>query len=387
MIRKDLCTGCGACMFVCNKNAITFNRDKNGAMFPEKDAEKCVSCNLCNRVCPVENAPQSGALSLSQNGKTPEILAGFASDGKIRKTSSSGGLFYLLAENILSQNGVVFACRMSDDFKSAEHTAVFSKEDLLSVMGSKYLQSRTDKIYPEIKAALADGKKVLFCGTPCQAAGIFRAVPEKLRENLLISDVVCHGVPVPEIWKKYLEAREKEAEASAKRVSFRKKTDNKSGYSLYIEFENGKVFEESARDNFYLRGFVNNLFLRRSCHSCAFKNQNYESDLTLADFWGSENVFGKDEAQKGVSLMVLRTEKGKKAAEEIKTRAVLKTVDEKSAFKHNPSYYAPSAKNPLSDGFMKKAATKDIDKLLYGYCSSAMLPRIGRKLRRIFKRK
>ena len=376
MIPKNLCSGCSACLNICPKKAISMKKE-NGFLYPSIDYSVCIDCHNCEKICP--------QLSSSKKHEEPFIIAAYAKDENIRKNSSSGGIFSLFAQKCLSNNGIVIGCAMAEDFKSAKHIAIKNEQDLRFLRGSKYLQSQTEQIFSDVKKFLLEGKNVLFSGTPCQVAGLSAFIPDSMKKNLLTIDVICHGVPSPLVWEKYIEAREKEAGAKTIAVSFRKKTDKTKEYSLFIEFENGKTFNESIKNNFYLRGFVNNLFLRPSCYNCEIKNNAYKSDITLADYWGAEDVFEKEEVEKGISLVITHSEKGKKELAILQTSAFMIEVNKEAALKKNQSYYKKAKINSLTKNFMKDIKRQDIDKVLKKYCSSEFIPRLKRKIYKLFK--
>ncbi len=376
MIPKNLCSGCSACLNICPKKAISMKKE-NGFLYPSIDYSVCIDCHNCEKICP--------QLSSSKKYEEPFIIAAYAKDENIRKNSSSGGIFSLFAQKYLSNNGIVIGCAMAEDFKSAKHIAIKNEQDLRFLRGSKYLQSQTGQTFSDVKKFLLEGKNVLFSGTPCQVAGLSAFIPDSMKKNLLTIDVICHGVPSPLVWEKYIEAREKEAGAKTKAVSFRKKTDKTKEYSLFIEFENGKTFNESIKNNFYLRGFVNNLFLRPSCYNCEIKNNAYKSDITLADYWGAEDVFEKEEVEKGISLVITHSEKGKKELAILQTSAFMIEVNKEAALKKNQSYYKKAKINSLTKNFMKDIKKQDIDKVLKKYCSSEFIPRLKRKIYKLFK--
>lgn len=376
MLPKNFCSGCSACFAACGKKAITMEKDNEGFYYPKIDDKICVSCSLCKKICPEKSFNEK---------KEPIIYAAYAKNHDIRKSSSSGGIFSLLAKKILDENGIVIGAAMSEDFYYAKHIAVTSEDDLKLLRGSKYIQSYTGNIFETVKNALLNNKKVLFSGTPCQVVGLKSYLPETLQENLLTVDFICHGVPSPFIWEKYIKAREKEAAAKAVAVSFRKKINGWNNYSLFIEFSNGKIFSESVRENLYLRGFISDLFSRPSCYNCKIKDNAYQSDITLSDFWGAEKIFKDENIQDGVSLIIIHSEKGNDVVSLIKDTAYLKQVEKTSALSGNKSYYQSAKRNPMRKKFMKEAQKKDIDKLLKKYCSYSLISRLRRKIYKIIK--
>lgn len=188
------CSGCGACFSICPKNVITLIPNVEGFLFPVVDSEKCINCNLCAKVCPVNNIDTS-------NSKTPEAFAVQAND-EIRLKSSSGGVFTVLASYIFKQGGYVCGAAFDDSGKIC-HQVIYQENDLRLLQGSKYVQSAIGNTYKEVKNLLCSGKLVLFTGTPCQVAGL-KSFLGKNYDNLITADLICHGVPSPKVFQKYI---------------------------------------------------------------------------------------------------------------------------------------------------------------------------------------
>ena len=207
------CTGCGACVHLCTKQAISLSENQEGFLYPKVDDNLCVNCGLCEKNCPV-----------NQSGKTAEkfsvrkAFACIVNDEKIREKSSSGGMFTVLAEKIIEEGGIVFGAEFDEDF-SVKFGWTDSVEGLGRFRGSKYLQARTEDSFSECKKFLEDGRKVLFSGTPCQVAGL-KAFLKKDYENLYTVDFICHGVPSAELWQKYVKYREKKIRFADSENSF-----------------------------------------------------------------------------------------------------------------------------------------------------------------------
>jgi coenzyme F420-reducing hydrogenase beta subunit len=174
--------------------------DRDGFLVPEVDASKCVNCGKCLKVCPVHEPSY-------HHTQSPDCYAVMADDA-IRKKSSSGGVFTLLANWMLEQGGVVCGAAYTGDCYGVEHILVEKKDDLDRLRGSKYVQSITGQIYREVKARLDQGTPVLFTGTPCQVAGLHNYLKQKKTntENLYLVDLICHGVPSPLVWEQYLQS-------------------------------------------------------------------------------------------------------------------------------------------------------------------------------------
>lgn len=196
----NYCTGCHACYNICPKNAIKMVENSEGFLYPVIDKDKCINCNLCTKVCPLFKKDKV-------EHKIPETYACYNKDNNIIKNSSSGGIFYLLAENILKNNGVVFGAGF-DEEHNVIHIKAETLEELSKLMGSKYVQSSIRDTYKETKKLLEEDRYVLFTGTPCQIQGL-KLFLNKDYDKLYLQDIICHGVPSPKMWKKYKDCLEK----------------------------------------------------------------------------------------------------------------------------------------------------------------------------------
>ena len=271
----------------------------------------CINCNLCNKVCPIENAE-------SINRNIPEKVQtyiGYVLDEKLRLQSSSGGIFTVLAEAVLSLGGVVFGAAFDDDFL-VHHIKVENCDDLEKLRGSKYLQSRIENTYREAEEELKQGRFVLFSGTACQIAGLYGYL-QRDYENLYTVDVLCHGVPSPKVWRKYLDEQETAYGAAVRRTFFRSKKHGWKTYALSLEFFNDKAYEKVSSNDFFLQIFLRNICLRPSCHDCKFKGMDRPSDITIGDAWGVGKYSPDMDDDKGTSVLLTHTVKGEELLQKI----------------------------------------------------------------------
>lgn len=328
-ICKDKCCGCGACFQICPVKCIEMIPDYDGFKYPTVDKNKCIRCGKCNSVCPVNNIPheQVHLEYYCAKSKSDEYL----------KYSSSGAIFAEIAKYVLSQKGVIFGAAFNEKFE-LEHTSITSIDDLPKLLGSKYVQSDTRNTYCEVREHIKNGRLVMYCGTPCQIDGLKRFL--STRENsdrLILVDFVCHGVPSPKLWKKYLQYREDIAEGKLQTVNFRQKETGWETYSMSMHFENGTEYLCHRDKDMYLSLFINSYTLRDSCYQCKFKVDKHAGDLTIADFWQVKKVFPELDTRDGVSLVFINTKKGKRIFNEIKENLNATEVTRENALLDNKS--------------------------------------------------
>lgn len=307
--KKEQCSGCGACRNVCPRNCITMVDDAEGFAYPQVNAENCIDCHLCEKVCPILNPTQECAC------KHPIVLSAKADD-VVRSQSSSGGIFALLAKHIIQQNGVVFGAVFDKDF-NVVHTCATNEEGILPMMGSKYVQSDTNETFSKVKELIKD-RKVLYVGTPCQIEGLLSFLRYKNIENLYTVDFVCHGIPSSKVWRIYLKERETEFGKKTENAFHRDKRHGWKAFSMTLQSSSMRYSKILTFDK-YLQTFLRNYSLRPSCYHCPFKKIKRLNDITLADFWGIAKIRKGFDDDKGVSLVLIHSEKGQELFDGIKT--------------------------------------------------------------------
>lgn len=300
------CCGCSACAQRCPKQCIIMAEDEEDFLYPKVDISKCIDCHLCEKVCPVINQDEP---------RTPlNVYAAKNQNDQIRLDSSSGGIFTILAEQVINAGGVVFGACWDEEW-NVKHDYAECLDNLSKFRSSKYLQSIIGDNYLKAEQFLKSGRTVLFTGTPCQIAGLKHFL-RKDYDNLFAVEVICHSVPSPGIWQRYLEERLqtlKWSRSDIKHISFRNKKTGWKGYSFIIENKNGNVFSELGSKNAFMRGFLADLYTRPSCQACPAKQLKSGSDITLGDFWGIDSLMPEIDDDKGVSAIIINTEKGRKA--------------------------------------------------------------------------
>jgi coenzyme F420-reducing hydrogenase beta subunit len=305
---KSQCCGCTACASVCAHDAITMQPDAMGFLYPMADETKCVECGLCEKVCAFNDNYDT-----SLNFPQPDAYAARHKDMEEVKTSRSGAAFIVLSDYVLEQGGVVYGVGYTDHFRVI-HKRATTKEQRDEFKGSKYVQSDLTGVFRQVKKDLKDGLTVMFSGTPCQTAGLNSYIGKKLREKLILVDIVCHGVPAPYLWRDYIAYLEKKQGDKICWVNFRDK--QKFGWAAH--HETFKFVNGGGKMSFtYL--FYQHIMFRPSCGKCHYANTKRPSDITIADFWGWEKTDPNINADnKGVSLVLVNTEKGRELFEAVK---------------------------------------------------------------------
>ncbi|MDD6036547.1 MAG: Coenzyme F420 hydrogenase/dehydrogenase, beta subunit C-terminal domain [Lachnospiraceae bacterium] len=337
--KKENCYGCGVCANLCPHNALSMQADDNGFVYPVIHPDKCIHCGACQRVCPAKNDVR---LSYPQ-----EVYAAAFKDAVSLYQSSSGGIFPALSGYILSQGGVVFGAAMQEKF-TVETISIHNYQDLPLLQGSKYVQSNPGNSYREIRALLSQGKTVLFCGTPCQVAGLKEAVTG-LDKNLISVDLVCHGVPSQQMFQDYIAHLECTGGITIKSYRFRDKKHGQDDYYSYTCEAGGHeqtVCKRAAKSS-YFRLFLDGNLSRESCYHCKFAVPERVGDLTLCDYWGIEKEhpsFAKELKKLnlcGVSGVLINTEKGKNLFEKISSEIIKQPSAFDKLSTHNNRLLAP----------------------------------------------
>lgn len=298
--------------------------------------------------------------------KPIKVYAGYNIDLNARFSSSSGAIFSLLAESILSKNGVIYGVKMTTDCYSAVFTRVTDVEGLTGILGSKYLQAKVGETYIKVKEDLMAGKWVLFSGTGCQVNGL-RAFLGRDYDNLLCIDVICHGTPSPALWRKYVEYQEKKNNGKLKYINFRCKDDS------WIDFGMKKIINSipegeekeiycSKNTDAYMQMFLRDYCLRPSCYNCTAKKVKM-SDLTLADFWGISNVAPEMNDGKGTSLILIRSKKGEELFKSVSNKMKLKEVSYEDGVRYNPAEYKSCYKPPQRNTFFNDMSVMEFIEL------------------------
>ena len=361
---KHNCCGCSACASVCPRQCISMQSDSEGFLYPVINRNVCVDCGLCEEVCPF--------LNIQSERKPVKVYAAKNPDDQIRMMSSSGGVFSMLADRILNDGGVVFGARFNNEWEVV-HDYIESQESISLFRGSKYVQSRIGTAYRDAETFLKAGRSVLFSGTPCQVKGL-KLYLRKEYDKLLTVDFICHGVPSPGVWRQYLdetfgypdrrEGRGKDTVLSVSKdipvitgINFR---DKKLGWKKFSFVVRGKSAEggqnsvllsDIHRKNLYMKAFLRDFIIRPSCYFCPVKGGRSGADITLGDFWGIQNVLPLFDDDKGVSAVLLHSEKGKEYYSKINADSI--EVSMQDIIGENPAYIKSVGNNPLREQFFQ----------------------------------
>lgn len=306
--RKEDCCGCTACASACPVNCIEMQEDKEGFKYPQINKDWCINCQKCEKVCPVINKPN--------NEMEPAALLARTKDMELLQKCTSGGVFTEIAREAVKRGGIAYGAVYGEKFK-VQHERIVELADIEKVPGSKYVQSDVGKIFAQVKKDVENGKRVVFCGTPCQVAGLKNFLGKQW-DNLLLIDLVCHGVPSPKLWKAYVELLE-EKYGELAYANFRSK---RLGYHVSVmeeRFESGKSQIGSARTNLMSKCFFQNAADRPICYECPFKTVSRCSDLTIFDGWhAAEYVDGLKDDDKGYTIILIQSDRGKRYIENAK---------------------------------------------------------------------
>lgn len=352
------CSGCSACFATCPMNAISMKENDEGFLYPEIDSEKCTNCGLCSKICPVVNPKYS-------NTSEPDCYAAMAND-EIRKDSSSGGMFPMLAYTVLGNGGYVAGAVWEG--KRVVHIVSNKKEDVEKMRKSKYLQSSMENCYSDIKQLLEDDKEVLFTGTPCQVAGL-KAYLRKDYEKLFTVEIICHGTPSPMVFEKYIDENLKDDEKFVN-TDFRDKVNGWNLSFITTTTTNTRKFSFSSQTDTFLKVFLKNLCLRQSCGDCKFNKIPRQADLTIGDFWRIKKFSKKLDDRKGTSVLLVNNQKGQLLFDNIKNKLkVVKKVPIKYAIKGNPNLVGSSKFHTESANFFKLIQKRTLKETL-DYCLS-----------------
>lgn len=375
ILNKKNCSGCYACYNICPKGCIVMEKDNEGFVYPQVKTDLCIGCNMCIKTCPIIQP-------FDKREKPINIYACINNSTEIRETSSSGGVFYAIAEKILKNGGLVYGAEFNGDWEVI-HIGVKSLNELYKLQGSKYSQSQINNIYAEIKSKLVKGNTILFTGTPCQVSGLHHYLKKKYG-NLYTIEVLCHGVPSPLVWKKSLIEYSKLNNIeykNIKQVSFRKKIPNMTEYKFSVQDDDNNSYDTFFYDFPFMRAFLSKLILRPSCYNCKAKKFKTGSDLIIGDLWNNYDRFPYNNS-KGTNIVVVNTNKGDKLLHSNNLK--LDLIDKKYINKNNSGFQIHQYRNKNRKLFFREINNNSLYYLMNKYSKFDIKDRLIRKLIKTF---
>ena len=377
-LKKHSCTGCNACYNICPQDAISMVPDDDGFWHPVIQYEKCNQCDLCSIKCPVISGLDS------DNFTSPLVYAAWNNDEAIRLSSTSGGIFTALASYIIGIGGYVVGVKYNEDFTVA-HCIVNNLQGIEKLKQSKYVQSNIGLIYRELKNLLFSGKIVLFCGTPCQNAGLLIFLGEK-HQNLFLCDFICRGVISSKVYKKYIDMLEDKYHSKIKCIQFKNKSYGWNRFSTLVEFQNGKKYIRDRYSDLYMLGYLeHNLYLRPSCHHCSYKKLPRIADISLGDFWGISKTRPSLDDDKGTSVMIINSIKGHQLFNSIENNIYSEERELNEVIRENGCLFKSVPVGKYRDDFFRNLSRMKFDIALKKAVKAFFGMRIKKKISSIIK--
>jgi len=350
--QKEECCGCSSCYNICPVQAIEMQPDEEGFLYPTISEKKCIGCGKCKKVCPIIHKPPKLPLKLAYGC--------YAKKQEEQMESSSGGVFSVLARKVLLENGIVCGAAY-DEKQLVFHLIIESENELSRLKGTKYVQSRIENVFTDIKKFLIQNRMVLFSGTPCQVAGL-KSFLGKEYDKLICVDLICHGVPSPKVWEHYLKQISKGNKVE--KVTFRNKSQGMDKITLDYYLNDGNIIKESYSESLYMKGFIQNLYVRPSCFECKFKGASRCSDLTIGDFWAVKEYHPKFHNNNGASAIIIHSEKGEKWMEKVEEDLYIVRSTIKEIACWNECLLESTVRNNRRKDFFSQWKDKELDNLL-----------------------
>lgn len=364
------CAICGACINACPVDAISLDKVHLDFRYPQINEDICIHCNQCEKACPI----------LGNKGKPgegyPVAFAAKSENDPMRMRSSSGGVFYELADQMLRDGGYVCGAVFDDKFH-VKHILSYAKEDILRMMGSKYAQSDVGYCYREVKDVLEKGCKVLFSGCPCQVAGL-RTFLGKEYPNLVLVELICHGIPSDHMLQTYIGMQERKYGARLTRMEFRNKKKGWHNSSVRMEFGHHRTYSKPEAADAYMNGFLGSVTLKPTCYQCHFRNFTAGSDIILGDFWGAEVELPVDD-NKGISAILVNSGKGMDVLD--RCNLTLTPANVETVIKYNRNLLCSAAPSPQRSSFYASADTNGLEEAIRRYLEESTIQKLKRQSR------
>lgn len=349
-ISKSDCVLCKACAQVCPKGSIKYNDNYCSFDYPSIDFATCIGCDLCDRVCPVLKEKTNDSLKICYAAKNR--------DKDILKLSSSGGIFYALASQVISNGGAVVGAIFDDEFR-VKHEIVYSLDELPQLCGSKYVQSDMGDIFVKVKGLLKEGKTVLFSGCSCQTAALASYLGNK-PSNLHLVDFICHGIVSANVFEEYKEYLENKYKGKSVDFAFRDKTSGWLDSGPKVAFDNGKSYTSPLYRDLYMQGYFKNVNLKEACSTCRYKHFNSRSDLTIGDFGGVQELYPDFFDFMGNSIIVVHNNRGIQILDSVREQLEVVSIKLEDIVKYNESLVKPFKAGNDCEEYFREAEKKVI---------------------------
>ncbi len=380
IVDKNQCTGCTACQQVCNHGAISMKNDAYGHSYPVVNLSMCVDCCLCDSVCPMlhkERIPSDNDL------ESLPVYSVYNKDENVRKRSTSGGIFSLIAEYVISRGGAVYAARFDENFHII-HSRFDNISELDAYRGSKYAQSKLDNTFRQIRQDLRT-RIVLFVGTPCQVAGL-KGFLIKDYDNLVTCDFICMGISSPVMWEDYL--NEFWRGHKIERIFFKDKRTGWHQWKMLVQYDGGKEYLQGGMYDPFFHKYLTHLSYRPSCFSCPFRNCKRLSDFTIADCWGIDKCIPEFDDNRGCTTVILQTKKAEEIYNGIMPKLHTASYSINDVILYNPYIKRQIDPNPDRQGFLdlyKKKGFKAASRNYKYIETNIILKYIKRRIKKLLK--
>jgi coenzyme F420-reducing hydrogenase beta subunit len=375
------CTGCGACVNICPKDCIKLYYDDFGFLKPQVDNRKCINCGECVNICPALHPIER------HNYPIPICYVAWNKDTKIRQESTSGGVFYVLAEYILSLDGIISGVVLDEKLRPY-HTVATRKDAIKKMRGSKYLQSDTKFIFRYIKEMLISNRWVLFSGTPCQVVALYSFLGNKKYTKLITCEVICHGVASILVFDWYKEYLEKKESSTIINVNFRSKKYGWPVTAMDLFYSNGKTETIPAEKNIFMKSYYSGLSIRESCTLCDYARLPRIADITIGDYWNALfQDYPRKEIKKGISLILVNNDKAANVISAIKDKIEYRSITLQNATAKNTNIVSLGKIDQRRDDFLLEFSHSDVQYVMKKYFPKTLKNRISALIDEIFPKK
>lgn len=375
MKEKAQCTGCGSCYNICPVKCITMEKDDEGFLYPAASSE-CINCGKCKASCPAVS------VNIADNNTVPVAYCALTKDNKVWRQSASGGAFSEICK--AWDNGNSVFCGAVWNGLNVEHRCIQGLENIEPLRKSKYVASDTKNVFSEIAGYLKADKRVVFCGTPCQVAGL-KSFLGKEYENLLLIDLICHGAGSTDVFKACINNLSNQFEDRVCSYEFRAKRNTyETDHLQKIKMDSGKSVY--IQNDPYIQLFLSQQCLRPSCgKNCRFRSEQRYGDITIADFKGLTEVFPDLKGCKtNYSSIIINTQKGESIVSKLSKNMKMRKCTIEDIKKYNPLFYRHTWSSEKRDTFFEEFIASP-GQTIEKWCSPAQIAKndLKRKIWRL----